>query len=124
MWVQARTTGAVVDDDRLIEPPENVVEEERKAAVVIEVGVGHDHVADPELLFERERCGQAPGVEGHDIVEEKAGEETVFDAPAGTARDPKFHDAGSELSGDSTSHAGWAAIRDVRFVSLLRLGGS
>ncbi len=98
--------GGGVDDDGLVELPEDVVEKERKTAVVIEVGVGDDHVPDPELLFERERPGQPAGVEGHGIVEKKAGEEALFDAPAGTANDPKFHDDGPELSGDSTSRAG------------------
>ncbi len=113
-----------IGDDGLVELAEDVVEKERKTAVVIEMGVRHDHVADPELLFESERPGEAAGIESHGIVQEKAGEKTVLDAPAGTAHHSKSHDAGSKLPGDSTSHTGWAAIRDVRFVILLRLGGS
>jgi hypothetical protein len=77
--------------------PEHVVEKERKTAVVIQMRVGHDHVPDPQLLLEGERPGEAAGVESDGIVQEKAGEKTVLDAPAGTAHDPKFHDVLSQL---------------------------
>ena len=74
-----------VDEDGLIHSTVYIVDEEREAAVVVEVGVGHDDVANSELLVEREWTREAAGVERDMVVQEIARQEAILDASPRTS---------------------------------------
>jgi hypothetical protein len=57
------------------------------------MGVTHDHMANPVLLFEGERIGETAGIERHTILEKKAGKEAPGSAPPRTTQDSQLHDS-------------------------------
>ena len=97
-----------IDDDGLVEAPEYVVHEEGQPAVVIQVGMADDHMANAELLFQREQPRQPAGVECYAIVQKKAREESSPNASPGTAQDAELH----RLGADSRRTIGKWSARD------------